>query len=141
MKLLALITDGFGAAGGIARYNQDLMTALLDRGTFEEIVVLPRFGAAGVELPRGLRQLSAVPDRLAWMRQAASLVARQRFDAIFCGHLFAAPLAAVLARSWRLPLWLQAHGIEAWHPSGRFARRDLSWHRSRPARHLGDSML
>ena len=27
MKLLALVTDAFGAPGGIARYNRDFLTA------------------------------------------------------------------------------------------------------------------
>src|SRR5260370_1437039 len=38
------------------------------------------------------------------------------FDAIFCGHLHLAPLAAIIAGLLRLPLWLQLHGAEAWEP-------------------------
>ena len=123
MNLLALITDGFDASGGIARYNQDLMLALAQSSAVGQVIALPRHGAEVGMLPARVVQLGAEPSRLAWSRRAVMLAARNHFDAIFCGHLNAAPLAAVLARLLRIPLWLQAHGIEAWHPSGRFARR------------------
>jgi phosphatidyl-myo-inositol dimannoside synthase len=33
---------------------------------------------------------------------------------VFCGHLHLSPLAALLSRFLRAPLWLQLHGWEAW---------------------------
>ncbi len=54
-RILALVTDGYGARGGIARYNQDLFEALGDGGA--DILVLPRHGeSAGLSLPAGIRQ-------------------------------------------------------------------------------------
>jgi len=43
-----------------------------------------------------------------------SLCQKGLFDIIFCGHLHLAPLAVFLARLFRVPIWLQLHGIEAW---------------------------
>jgi phosphatidyl-myo-inositol dimannoside synthase len=37
-----------------------------------------------------------------------------RPDGVWCGHLHLAPLAALLAWRWRVPMWLQVHGVEAW---------------------------
>jgi phosphatidylinositol alpha-1,6-mannosyltransferase len=122
MNLLALITDGFGAAGGIGRYNRDLMTALALSSKVSQVVALPRFGSAG-ELPRRVVQLPAVEGRLAWIGRAVALGVKQRFDAVFCGHMNAAPLAAMLARATGRPLWLQAHGIEAWESRGAMQRK------------------
>ena len=124
MKLLALITDGFGAGGGIARYNRDLMTALARSPRVSGIVALPRFGSTGPDLlPRGVVQLPAVKSRFAWIGRAIALAIKQRFDAVFCGHMNAAPFAALLARAVGRPLWLQAHGIEAWEARGAPYRR------------------
>lgn len=126
MKLLALITDGFGARGGIARYNCDLLGALSQSPAVTEVVALPRTGSAGAALPAKIRQVSATPDRLAWMLHAGRLALSERFDAIFCGHLYSAPLAASLARLTGRPLWLQVHGIEAWSRPGAAGRAAVS---------------
>jgi phosphatidylinositol alpha-1,6-mannosyltransferase len=44
MRLLALITDGRGADGGIARYNEDLLKALSASAHIQHVTALPRFG-------------------------------------------------------------------------------------------------
>jgi phosphatidylinositol alpha-1,6-mannosyltransferase len=44
---------------------------------------------------------------------------------IFCGHLFMAPLAAVIAQVLRVPLWVQVHGIEAWRELSALHRRSV----------------
>ena len=116
MKLLALVSDAFGGRGGIARYNRDLMTALAaDGGT--RIVVLPRDGNGDpATLAPGLQQHK--PRGHAAFVSAALWTAWRDgpFDAVFCGHLHIAPLAALVADIHRLPLWLQLHGAEAWNP-------------------------
>lgn len=119
MKVLALVTDGFGAGGGIARYNRDLMTALAQSNGVNGVVVLPRNGDPNGRSMPGLSQLAPAHGRLRWSIAALRLAASRSFDVMFCGHLNAAPLAAFLARATAKPLWLQVHGIEAWqrpHP-------------------------
>jgi phosphatidylinositol alpha-1,6-mannosyltransferase len=123
MRLLALLSDGFGAGGGIARYNQALMTALSHSAGVSEIAVLSRFAAAAVATPIKVCQLAPSAGRTSWSARALALAARQRFDAVFCGHFNAVPLAAAISRALSAPLWVQVHGIEAWQPRSSLYRR------------------
>jgi phosphatidyl-myo-inositol dimannoside synthase len=124
MNVLALVTDAFGGSGGIAQYNRDLMKALVSYPGTNRIVVLPRLGGVdGVALPSGVRQLKARRNRIAYslgvLRAAAML---RPFDFVYCGHLYLAPLAALVAWLLGVPLWLQLHGCEAWEPPSRAER-------------------
>lgn len=115
MKVLALATDAFGGFGGIAEANRTLFTAMGELG--HEVTVLPRNGRAAA-LPAGVRQLAPSSGKLAYSLRAAT---SGRFDLLFCGHLYMAPLAALLARG--RPYWVHLHGIEAWKkPSAAVAR-------------------
>jgi phosphatidyl-myo-inositol dimannoside synthase len=126
MRRLALSTDAFGAGGGIARYNQALLTACSQSAAVTEVVVLPRFASAAAALPAKVRQLPPSGDRAMWSARAIALAARGRYEGVFCGHLNALPLAAMIAALLRARLWVQAHGIEAWHPRGWAYRRALA---------------
>ncbi len=130
MRVLALITDGFGARGGIARYNQALLSALAGLENVEDVLVVPRFGdAAGEQLPPHLRQLPASAGKAAYLaRVLAVAVRRPPFDLLFCGHIYMAALAAGLARWLGCPWWLQLHGLDAWAPLG----RPIRWAVARP---------
>jgi len=126
MNILALLTDGLGAGGGIARYNRDLLAALAASRRVREVSVLPRFGDAGGAAPAKVHQHAACPGRSEWVVRAVALAARQRVDAVLCGHLYAVPLAAAIAGVRRVPLWVQVHGTDAWEPLGALHRRSLS---------------
>jgi phosphatidylinositol alpha-1,6-mannosyltransferase len=52
----------------------------------------------------------------------AAAAIKAPFDLIFCGHILHSPLAAVIARSLKIPLWLQLHGIDAWTCSSSVVR-------------------
>jgi phosphatidylinositol alpha-1,6-mannosyltransferase len=119
-RILALVTDAYGMRGGIARYNRDLFEALA--GTGAEIFVLPRHGnAEGLTLPAGIRQYPAVLDRLRFCLTSLGIAWRCRpVDVVFCGHIFMAPFAHLVARLTGARYWLQAHGTEVWTD-----RRDL----------------
>jgi phosphatidyl-myo-inositol dimannoside synthase len=123
MKLLALVTDAFGELGGIARFNRDLLTALSEGEGANHIVVVPRHGKANPsELPIAVKQLASAdkyPFVVAALRAA---IIEGPFDAVFCGHIHLAPLAASIAALLRRPLWLQLHGMEAWGPLSRLQR-------------------
>jgi len=92
-----------------------------------EVIVLPREGAAPADtLPRGVRQLPPVQNRLAYVLAALRAArAHGRIDVVFCGHLFVAPLAAIVARLARARLWVQVHGIEAWQELSGLHRRSV----------------
>ena len=116
IRILALMTDAFGGQGGISEYNRNLLTALSGSDGVGEIVVLPRLGQARPEeLPARVRQEMPIFSKVGYSARAtASAVMKGPFDLVLCGHIFQAPLAAVIARSLNIPLWLQLHGIDAW---------------------------
>lgn len=123
-RILALVGDCYGARGGIARYNQDLFEALAgDHGA--EIVILPRLGdGRGLALPQGIRQERAIFSRLGYSLAAFGAAWRHRpVDVVFCGHVFMAPLAVMIARLFGARCWLQAHGTDIWKDRRASVRR------------------
>ncbi len=126
LRILALVTDGYGCGGGIARYNQDLFNAMSRSGHIERITVLPRFSGHLTGVPKEVTQLPANAGRIQYSLQACRIAIMQRnFDFIFCGHIFMAPLAAMLATTIGVPYWLQIHGIEAWCPPNILTRKTV----------------
>jgi phosphatidyl-myo-inositol dimannoside synthase len=114
IRVLALVTDAFGGHGGIAQYNRDFLCALARCDG--DVIVLPRLSATSLgSLPTCVQQLRPVKRRLAYSLAALwTAITAQPIGLVFCGHLFMAPLAAVIARILKIPLWIQIHGIEAW---------------------------
>jgi phosphatidylinositol alpha-1,6-mannosyltransferase len=116
--MLALVTDAYGGRGGIAQYNRDFFGALARAG-FSSITVLPRQAPDFPRPPETIEQLPARPGRVAYSVAALRAAFFRTIDIVFCGHLFMAPLAALIARLQGAKLIIQAHGIEAWpRPSG-----------------------
>lgn len=71
-------------------------------------------------LPEALQQLRPNPGRFAYSLAAYRSSRKLPYaDVVFCGHIFMAPLAALLARRLRARLWMQAHGVDAWEPRSR----------------------
>ncbi len=119
-SLLALVTDAFGGFGGIAQYNRDLLTALASDYRIE---VLPRHAPNQVgELAASPHQHKARQGRLAYAATAVTFSWHLRPDIVFCGHLFMAPLAALISRATGARLVVQFHGIEAWDAPRRLSR-------------------
>ena len=125
LRVLALVTDAYGGGGGIAQFNRDLFGAMARSDLVREVVVLPRAeGAATGPIPEKVRQL---PPRTGKAGYVAHALRAARgigpFDVVFCGHLFAAPLAAAVARLAAAQYWQQLHGIEGWSCPGRVVQR------------------
>jgi phosphatidylinositol alpha-1,6-mannosyltransferase len=114
LRILALVGDAWGGRGGIAQYNRDFLGALAGAGFVGSIDVLPRHVPDTAAPPLGVRQHPARPGRLAYAVSALWAALSRPIDVVFCGHLYMAPLAAVLARLRRARLVVQTHGIEAW---------------------------
>jgi phosphatidylinositol alpha-1,6-mannosyltransferase len=127
LRILALVTDAFGGVGGIAQYNCDFLSALARCDRVCEVVVLPRICTRFVgTLPTAVQQLRPVEGRLAYSLAALwTAITHQPIDLVFCGHLFMAPLAAVIAKILNFPLWVQVHGIEAWREPSTLQRRSV----------------
>lgn len=125
MNVLALVTDAFGGDGGIARFNRDLLGAIAAMPEVERVDVLCRHPARrGEALPPKVAQASARGGRLGYaVRALARGAFGPRYDVVLCSHLHLGPVAAVVARLQRAPLWLQLHGIESWQRPGSLRRR------------------
>jgi phosphatidylinositol alpha-1,6-mannosyltransferase len=122
LKVLALVTDAFGGRGGIAQYNRDLLSALVQGGAAASVVVVPRAAPDPAVLPAGLTQVLPRLGRIAYALAALRAAFRQHFDVVLCGHLYMAPLAWLIARLRGARLIVQMHGIEAWPQPARHRR-------------------
>ena len=113
MKIIALVTDAFGASGGIAQYNRDFLTALAMQTDIDTIKVLPRNGVP-TQAPDNIEQLPS--QQSTWLYAFISLwrAVKYKPDLIFCGHLNFLPLAWLISKLVNVPIWLQLHGIDAW---------------------------
>jgi len=123
--MLAIVTDAFGGRGGIAQYNRDFLGALIETGAVSSITVLPRLAPDLPASPEKIEQASARPGRIAYSVAALRIALFRRIDVVFCGHLFMAPLAALIARLKGAKLIIQTHGIEAWPRPSRLQRAAL----------------
>lgn len=122
MRVFALVTEAFGGFGGIAKYNQDFITALADYPGCEEIVVLPRLmRTTDFQLPAGVQVVtSATNSRWRYLFGLfRTLVTGPKYDVVVCGHINLLPLAFFACRRWRAPVVLLIYGIDAWAPTGR----------------------
>jgi phosphatidyl-myo-inositol dimannoside synthase len=122
LRVLALVTDAFGGHGGIAQYNRDLIGSLATCDGIGEVVVLPRIAGETSDTPAKVQQLRPQRGRLAYSLSALRIALGKNIDVVFCGHLLMAPLGAALAKLLGVPLWVQVHGIEAWHELSRVHR-------------------
>jgi phosphatidyl-myo-inositol dimannoside synthase len=127
LRILALVADAFAGHGGIAEYNRHLLSTLAACDPIGEVIVLPRLHAkwSGPLIPSRVVQLRPVPDRFAYSLTALRAAITRRIDVVFCGHLFMAPLGAVIAKLLRIPLWVQVHGVEAWEELSELHRRSV----------------
>ncbi|THD77693.1 MAG: glycosyltransferase family 1 protein [Phenylobacterium sp.] len=114
LNILALVTDAWGGRGGIAQYNRDFLGALAASSDVGAITVLPRQAPDAAAPPAGVKQLPARRGRIAYSLAALSAAVAGPVDVVFCGHLFMAPLARVVARMKGARLVIQTHGVEAW---------------------------
>lgn len=122
MKVIALVTDGFGASGGIAQYNRNFLVALSTYPHMDTIAVIPRNGISS-QIPERIEQLASIGNKLGYSAKSFRETLRRRPDILFCGHLNILPLAWIISKLCRVPIWLQLHGIEAWAtPRRRTAR-------------------
>lgn len=137
MKIFALVSDGFGGRGGIAKFNRDLLSALCAMSQVERVVALARLmpDEPG-ELPAKLDYVTgAVGSKLRYaiaVLRAARRIPRR--CVIICGHINLLPFAFLARAISRRrssevsdsggqprsrPVVLIVHGIDAWQPTRR----------------------
>jgi phosphatidylinositol alpha-1,6-mannosyltransferase len=117
-RILALVGEAYGAGGGIAQYNRDFFDALSAACAYE-VRIRPRGGPAEASTPRQVGQDRPVFDRRAYGLGVLAVALRQRPEAVFCGHLYMAPLAHLICVLTGARLIVQLHGIEGWSAPGR----------------------
>jgi phosphatidyl-myo-inositol dimannoside synthase len=120
MNVLALMTDGYGAGGGIAQFNRDFIDALAAHPRVRSIDLLVRHGNTNRTPPTPVRQHVCV-GRTRFALAARALKRSRQPGVLICGHINLAPLAALLAR--RTPWLLITHGIDAWQRPTALKRR------------------
>lgn len=125
MRILTLVTDAFGARGGIAQFGRDLLRALCRYDTESSVVALPRLVYDDIgTLPAGLVfDTHSARGKMSYVRATLSHALGEPFDVIICGHLHVLPLAALIARWQNVPLVLVIYGIEAWTDPGKLFLR------------------
>jgi phosphatidyl-myo-inositol dimannoside synthase len=123
LNVLALVTDAFGASGGIAQYNRDFLRVLSGFGIIGSVMVLSRNmpSASSEPLPR-IELDHPRPRKMIFSAMSLVRSFRQPVHIVYCGHLFMAPLAALIARLRHAILVVQTHGVEAWHRPSLFVR-------------------
>jgi phosphatidylinositol alpha-1,6-mannosyltransferase len=120
MRVLLVVPDCFGGRGGIARYLQDLVTALAKARPDAELVIYPRAVVDALPpLPPHVTQRSdGVGGKarygLALAREALSFAP---LDLVLVGHVHLVPYAAAFRA--RAPMAVVLHGEECWAPLGR----------------------
>lgn len=126
MRILLLLTDGYGCPGGIGQVNLDLIETLCADPSVSEVVAVPRRTLARpVSLPAKL--IYDEPASRGDLSYVACLVRRllkgHGFDLVLCTHLNLQSLASLSARLCGAPSALFLHGIEAWNAPRQAVRR------------------
>ncbi len=120
ISCLALVTEAFGGAGGIAQFNRDFLRALERSGVVKSLVALPRLGHGCVppDYPK-LRQKRPRFNRLGYAIDAARTAFNEKVDVVMSGHLYHGPLASRIAAMRGARLVSVLHGTEIWRPISR----------------------
>jgi phosphatidyl-myo-inositol dimannoside synthase len=128
LRMLMLVTDGFGGLGGIAKFNRDFLQALDGCAFVERVHALPRLipEPIGEPIPElVVYDRKAAGGKVSFMLRLAAHARRcERIDLVICGHIHLLPAAWLLARLRRARLVLIIHGVEAWTRS---RRRLANW--------------
>ena len=125
MRIICLVTDGFGGQGGIAQHCRHLLSALCDVSHVKSVYALPRVAPIYTEtLPEKLRYLDESAGSLLRYSLSAGRegIFSERWDLVVCEHINLILPGACIAAVHRTKLLLVTHGYESWHPPGRINR-------------------
>ena len=127
-RVLALVSDAFGAGGGIAKFNRDLLGVMSASPAVSSVVAVTRVQPKPAQdLPlklhydiRGIgRDLHCLNGKLNFAREVIRLMRSYRqIDLVVCGLIGILPIAWLAARIKRVPLVCIIHGVDAWQADG-----------------------
>ncbi|MBO6658846.1 MAG: glycosyltransferase family 4 protein [Pseudomonadales bacterium] len=119
-KILALVTDGVGARGGIARYNQDVFQAWESCSEISQNYVVALGGDTSHQSERLVQR--AYKSRIGFVLRGLWWSITSKPDIVFCGHINLVLFSYCLARITGARFWVQVHGVEAWSRPSRLVR-------------------
>lgn len=124
MRIAILTTDAYGALGGIAAYNRDLIEALAGMPDVGEILVIPRTQAQTSDMmaPEKARVIAGAAGSKVRFIGAVLAHALERTDLLVCGHINLLPVAGALRVALRCPMVLVVYGIDAWQAPSLWVR-------------------
>ena len=125
MRILCLVTDGFGGQGGIAQHCRHLLSAFCVSSHVKLVYALPRVAPIYTEtLPEKLRYLDESADSLLRYTLSAGreAIIGGRWDLVVCEHINLILPGACIAAIHRTKLLLVTHGYESWNAPGRINR-------------------
>jgi phosphatidylinositol alpha-1,6-mannosyltransferase len=118
VRIVMLLTDGFGGTGGIAKFNRDFLQALDACADVQRVHALPRLIPVAIDEPvpeSVVYDRAAARGKFAFIRRVlAHAWRRGPAELVICGHINLLPAAWLLARLRRARLALILHGVEAW---------------------------
>jgi asparagine synthase (glutamine-hydrolysing) len=119
-RIYAILPDGYGGRGGIAKFNRDLIWSICADSEVGQVIALPRNMPDMPEegLPIKLHWItSGLGGKCRYLFAACQTILNNaRTDLILCGHINLLPIAWIVARVKKAPLWCVIHGIDAWQP-------------------------
>jgi glycosyltransferase involved in cell wall biosynthesis len=129
LRVLMVLTDGFGGVGGIAKFNRDFLRALDACSSVQRVHALPRILSEPIQEPipeSVIYDRAAARGKLAFMLRLAVYAWRGGpIDMLICGHVNLLPAAWLVARLCGARLVLIVHGVEAWNPSRKILAKCL----------------
>ena len=126
MKVLLLTSDAYGANGGIALYNRDVIEALVAMPEVDEVVVVARgMHSAATDVPTKVRLVRESTGGKLRFVKAAVLESAKDYGLVICGHIHLLPVAVLINQVIRAPLVLMVYGIDVWQSPYRSARQWL----------------
>lgn len=115
MNILYLATDAFGANGGIAQSNQDLLRGLSKIEDIECINLVTKcglsIGSPGIDKVKALNVRKVSTFGFVWLAIRSAMGGS---NVIICGHMNYLYLGVFLKICTNSKLALMAHGIEVW---------------------------
>lgn len=126
MKVLLLTSDAYGANGGIALYNRDIIEALVAMPEVDEVVVIARvMPAAATSVPPKVRLVAESIGGKTRFVKAALRAASGGYGLVICGHIHLLPVAALVNQVIGARLVLMVYGIDVWQSPYSLARQWL----------------
>jgi glycosyltransferase involved in cell wall biosynthesis len=108
--------------GGISSYNRDFLQALSVNKKVNDLIVLSRDESKShSRYCYKFKYITSYSSKILYSLNALfKIIWHKPIELIFCGHISMLPLAVMLSKLCKAPIWLQIYGIEVWHKPNKF---------------------